>query len=264
MSTRADRIIQLNNISPEASLLHRDRDPERTTERYSEIDHLAVVELLNASGWLIQEYVQIKPQKPERKQFVQWMASYRNPKFLPLGTSLVPIIVQEGSHDGSTPLQLSFGLKDLGTNTVLLSGEKTCPEFRFKHKGDVPDVNALELNIRMALINAGQVQLDYQKMQGTQLTAEELIKFAKRCAALRFDPEKYTVNVYDLVRQDTLNLWDQFVHIQGVLLKAKTLKVFLNKQQKHRKMKALNHISATVKLKKDLWDLTLDFCPTTL
>lgn len=262
MTSREERIIQLNNISPDASLLYRDRDPDRTTERYSEIDHIAVVELLNASGWLIQEYVQIKPQKPERSQFVQWMAVYRNPKFNPLGKSLAPVIIQEGSHDGSTPLELSFGLKDLGTNTVLISGESTCPEFRYKHKGDVPDVNELEVELRLALIKAGQVQIDYEKLRNTHLTAEQLMKFAKRCSALRFDPEKYTVNVYDLVRQDTLNLWDQLVHIQAVLLKAKTLRVFLNEQQKHRKMKALNHIGTTMKLKKGLWDLALEFSST--
>lgn len=259
MNPRTKKILQLNNISDGASLLYEDRDPSRTTDRYSEIDHLAVVELLNYNDWLIQEYVQIKPQKPERRQFVQWMAVYRNPNFKPLGEFLAPIIVQEGSHDGSTPLELSFGIKDLKTNSVLISGDNTCPEFRFKHKGKVPSVNELEVAIRKALVDAGQVQLDYQKIANTELSAEALINYAKECAALRFDPKKYTVNVYDLVRQDTLNLWEQFIHIQKTLLKAKNLRVFLNKQQKHRKMKALHHINASMKLKKDLWNLTMDF-----
>jgi len=254
---RIQHILQQNQLLANVSLLNTARDPVLTSDRYSNIDHLAVIEALNIKNWYITEYVQVKPHKATRADFVRWLAVYENPDFNLYKGNLSPAVLHQGSHDGSCSLKLSFALRNTTNNFISVVGDLTCPNFTYKHIGDTPSPRDLPKMIHEALSTTDSIPTHIAGMMRTSLTNDQLIQFAQNCVDTRFDSDKYLVDLNSVIKPKTQNLWKQFNHIQSTLLVAQTLRVQIKGTNKPRKMKAVNGIDESLKLKKRLWNIAV-------
>lgn len=256
-AVRVQQILEINSIPAESSILKISRDPYRTTTRYAPIDHLAVIESLNRRGWFIESYAQIRPHKKERGGFVRWSAVYRNPTFSPLGSEAIPMVIHQGSHDGSKPLTLSLAVRRLANQTTCVVGSCTYPDFIYKHIGVIPNVPQLDFEIEKALLTAGPVFEDINRMRSMKLNLAQSLRLAAACTYTRFDKDLYYVDINQLVDPSASNLWEQFNFIQDALIQAKWLRVQALGALKPRKAKAIKNIETSLKLRQALWNITV-------
>ena len=258
MTDRILEIMKYNALRPSSSILQEGRELLKTSDRYSPIDHLGIIETFNKNNWFITGYQQVKPHTNSRGKYVRWLATYQNPDFEPAGDEAIPLILHQGSHDGSKPLVLNFGLFNVPKLNSLVVGEGTFTPIYHKHIGDVPD--NLEESVNKVLSATQNVFSAIGLLQSSMLSPEQVIEFMEKAVAKRFPPEKYDIPDYGPVLGDVKgNLWKLLNQIQDVLITSKNLQVTIKESCKTRKAKALNNIEASILLRKSLWNLALEY-----
>jgi len=259
MINRITSILKYNNLQNSDSILQEQRDPIKTSDRYNKIDHLDIIEKFNQHGWYIVDYQQLKPQKNERSKYVRWLATYQNIDFQPAGEEAIPQILHQGSHDGTKPFILNYGLFNVSKLNSVVVGEKSFSPVYQKHVGDVPE--DFESAMKSVVVEVTESIISTVKMfQSKVLSEAQVSEFVQEASAIRFSPDKYSIPNPELFSiGSTDSLWSLFNQVQKKLTSADSLKVTIKNSGKTRKAKPLNNIEACMCLKKELWNLTLGY-----
>jgi hypothetical protein len=240
-----------------ASILNTKRHPELTTEKYAESDDLGIIEVFNRQGWFIKDYQEVAVRKTGLSGFQKYMATYENPN-LPALKDARARIIQTGSHDGTAKWKLHAGLFVFACTNGLIVGDDLFPPVEFKHlHGDFNDVVPV---IHQVADKFPEVYGRIEGMQNRTMSEIEMTQFGKEATALRYDGDKYKVEVADVLRprriaDDGNNLWQVFNRCQENLVNPnETLKI-QGTTGKTRKARSLTNISAKVDFNTQLWNL---------
>jgi len=258
---RIEDVLAYNNLPKTASILNVNRDPRRTTEKYTETDDVEVIQTLNSHGWNVVNYQEVRPHKASRQGFQKYLAVYENPDFP--GTNLGKAqLLQRGSHDGSTKLQIDAGFFTFACVNDLVVGEFLFEPICVKHIGDLP--MQIDLALHSFMETCPLVFQKVTEMSERAMSPFEVQQFARKACGLRFRDDKYKINLEDVIfahhREQTDNtLWNVFNRIQENLLRPKKEFRVTTKDNKKRKVRGITNIDTKVRLNKDLWHLAEEY-----
>ena len=258
---RIKDVLAYNALPLNASILNTNRDPRKTTEKYTETDDVEVIQTLNSHGWHVVGYQEVKTHKSRRQGFQKYMAMYENPAFEQTSLGKAQLL-QRGSHDGSTKLQIVAGFFTFACLNGLVVGESIFEPICVKHIGDLP--LQIEFALKSFMETCPLIFNKVTDMSQRAMSPFEVQQFARKACALRFDGDKYAINPDDVVfahhrEQKDNTLWNVFNRVQENLIRpAKEFKV-TTKDNKQRKVRGLTNIDTKVKLNKDLWHLAEEY-----
>lgn len=257
-----ERLRVANNLPVGASILNNGRDPDKTTDRYSESDDLGVVQAMNNHGWFISSYKQVKAHNSAKQRFKPYLATYQNAGLPEIPGEGKLTTLQIGSHDGVKSLTFGLGFFRMACLNGLIVGCNLFQPLRLKHIGEAPKQLG---EVVKKVLDASPILYDrINQLSQKTLTDSQVISFAEQAAALRFEGnDKYSIDPKDLLRtrrsEDQGNsLWLVFNRVQEHLLKAPDLSM-ITKDGKKRKAKAITNIDSTFKLNQNLWELAEEF-----
>jgi hypothetical protein len=263
LSEKAKRILWegKNAIKPSSSILNIKRDPSRTTERYVETDDVEVIETLNAHGWFITEYNEVRTRGGKRQGYQKYCAIYENDDLSFNTAEGKARLVQYGSHDGTTTLQLHGGFFRFACANGLLCGDSIFEPVSVKHIGDLP----LEVNVAIQTF-AETVPFIFERIaefQDKQLSEFQAVQFARQAAQLRFS-DGQSVKTEDVLRvrrheDQGLSLWTVYNRVQENLLSPTADFKLTNANNKSRKVRTITNIDVIAKINKELWHLAESF-----
>lgn len=251
-------------LNQDASILNTHRDPVKTTNKYTETDDVQVIQILNDYGWFITDYQEVKPHKRLahlRQGFQKYMATYENSNFKEISLGRAQLL-QRGSHDGSSLLQLDAGFFTFACLNGLAVGNKLFDPIKVKHIGNVP--LEIEKAVRVFTETCPLIFEKVEQMATRDMSSFEVSQFAKKACALRFDGDKYKVDTDDLLvtrhpEQKQNTLWNVFNRVQENLIKPTDNFKVTTVDNKQRKPKKIYNIDTKVKLNKDLWNLASEY-----
>lgn len=253
-----ERVLGVNRIPSNASILNNYRDPTKTTERYVETDDLGVVQVLNDSGWFVSNYQQMSSHNPERALYKQYMATYRNPNLEKFGDEADLTILQRGSKDGTKRFVLDIGMFKFACLNGLVTGTRLFKPVVIKHIGDIPN----QLGYLLDQVNEAvpMVYGTIKEFSAQTLTESQQFDFARKALTLRFGKEDRngvkTEDVLKLRRKEDAgnSLWQVLNRVQENLIKGGTF-TYTTKNNVQRASKAIKNIDLQYNINVGLWDL---------
>lgn len=252
-------ILKHNNLNLDCSILNKGRDPLRTSTKYKPVDHLKVVETFNQHNWFITDYKQVNPQNKERSKYVKWLATYQNSDFEPLGDEAIPLVLHSGSHDGSKPLVLDFGLFNVKFLNTVVVGSKSFTPSTIKNIGEVP--TELEDYLRGTVEESARILTIVKLFKSKVLESDRILSFVKESCLVRFPPSgKLEVSGFSgLVPSESVDLWSLLNFVQNGLLNSTRLFITNKETGKIRKSRPVTNIDDLTKISKEMWDLSLQY-----
>ena len=243
------------------SILNTKRDPNRTTEHYTETDDVSVIETLNAHGWFIKEYNELRPHKHSRQGYQKYLAVYENEDLTFQTEKGKARLLQIGSHDGTKPLIINAGFFTFACANGCIIGDNLFDPISVKHIGELP------MQVEEAVSKfVDAVPLVFRKvdqMVNTQINVLEAHSFVREAVKLRFKDEN-AVQVDDVLKvhraeDDNNSLWSVFQRVQENLIKSYDGFKAQSTNNKTRKVRSITNIDANVRINKGLWQLAEQF-----
>jgi len=260
-ASRIGKAAVLNSISPQASIFNNQRDPDKTTFKYVELDDLVVVEALNELGWKIVKYNEVKPHNKDRQGLQTYCATYENTNYDLTTTQGRARLLQIGSHDGRSKLRLEGGFFTFACANGLIIGNSVCEPVAIKHFGE----QALQVDKAVShFLDRMPVLFDkIGHMVYTNLSESQKHDFALDSIRLRFEDTSriryHEVLVPRYKEQSSNSVWDVFNTIQTNLIENPNIKALTPTKDKFRKLRKVTNIEANVNLNRDLWNLAESF-----
>lgn len=253
-----ENLVNAGNVLPaNASLLNLLRDPNKTSEKYVSSDDITLVNSLNARGWSIFDYKQVRAQDQSRQQFKSYIASYHNPSLPSLGEEGKLTLLQRNAKDGSKSLEFMIGFYRAVCANGLIVGSSAIPTIKVRHTKALPE--QVEGITKLVFDKLPEVQDRILTMKGIHLTEAQAKQFASAAVQLRFPDDPNSLKVEDVLRanrnadQDS-SLWTTFNRCQENLIKPVGL-VKTTQDNKNRKITGVKNIELYTKINQGLWSL---------
>ncbi len=210
MRITSNQMATLTNVEPTMN----------TSEKYTLIKTIDVVDRLKAEGFSVTDYQESRVRKEDKqnkmKHFVRMKYDTDN------GVMREAVIMN--SHDGSSSLKLNFGAFVMVCNNQLVFGDSLLPTEKIYHSMKNPwdKIDAFAGNIRDVLDEEKHIR---EEMINYRLSAYDIEKFAYEAVALRekdmsivLDP--MAANVARRPEDNNKSLWSTFQRIQENVIKA--------------------------------------------
>jgi hypothetical protein len=180
---------QLRHYTP--SVFTSERNTETTSDRYTHIPTLAVIEGLAREGFIPVKAMQCKVRNMAKREFTKHMLRFRHVDAKPSNGQggLVPELVLVNSHDGLSSYQLMAGIFRIVCANGLVSGEMY-DAIKVRHKGDIVH-NVIEASY--SIVDQTKRMLGAAERMGSiELLREEAHVLGAAAHQLVFTPD--TVN----------------------------------------------------------------------
>ena len=199
------------------------------SNHYSFVPTMNVVRDLQTMGWDCVDAKQVKARKKSTNGYQKHMLTFEHPKYKVEGVEEYPQLLLTNSHDGGNAFQLSAGIFRLVCSNGLVIKTEDYGSQRLIHKGY--SFEAVQEMVEGFVATIDETMTRITAMKRKELNAEEMIKFAKQAALLRFTSKSYNEdNISKVVRVDELlestrkedngnRLWEVFNRVQERLPK---------------------------------------------
>jgi hypothetical protein len=231
---------------------------ERTSQAYTFISTQQVLAALNEAGFLPVEARQASKRVASPLHARHLIRLRQRVQTIQLRDSIGEILLLN-SHDGSGAYTLRAGVFRVVCLNGLVASAGDFPIWRVAHRGDVvADVvqGALEISQRFGLLAAS-----VERMEGTQLEAEQRLGFAAEALALRFtDAVQAGLRASQLLEPRRLedvgnDLWRTFNTVQSNLLGGGLLR--RSASGRLTRTRPIRAIQRDLELNSKLWDLAI-------
>ena len=157
---------------------------ERTSEKYSHISTIQVIDALRCEGYFPVDAMQSRSRIPGRAEHAKHCVRFRHSDTLANpGAGLFPELVLTNSHDGLSSYKLQAGLYRLVCSNGMIVGE-TYKSVRVRHSGDIVG-NVIEGTYEV--MQEGEKILDAaETMRGLELSVDERAAFGEAVHELYF------------------------------------------------------------------------------
>ena len=198
------------------------------SHHYSFVPTMNVVRDLQTMGWDCVDAKQVKARKKSTNGYQKHMLTFEHPKYKVEGVEEYPQLLLTNSHDGGNAFQLSAGIFRLVCSNGLVIKTEDYGTQRLIHKGY--SFEAVQEMVEGFVATIDETMTRITAMKRKELNAEEMIKFAKQAALLRFTSKSYNEdNISKVVRVDELlestrkedngnRLWEVFNRVQERLV----------------------------------------------
>ena len=198
------------------------------SNHYSFVPTMNVVQDLQTMGWNCVDAKQVQARKKSTKGYQKHMLTFEHPKYKIEGAEEYPQLLLTNSHDGGNAFQLSAGIFRLVCSNGLVIKTEDYGSQRLIHKGY--SFEAVQEMVEGFVATIDETMTRITAMKRKELNAEEMIKFAKQAALLRFTSKSYNEdNISKVVRVDELlestrkedngnRLWEVFNRVQERLV----------------------------------------------
>ena len=198
------------------------------SNHYSFVPTMNVVQDLQTMGWNCVDAKQVQARKKSTKGYQKHLLTFEHPKYKIEGAEEYPQLLLTNSHDGGNAFQLSAGIFRLVCSNGLVIKTEDYGSQRLIHKGY--SFEAVQEMVEGFVATIDETMTRITAMKRKELNAEEMIKFAKQAALLRFTSKSYNEdNISKVVRVDELlestrkedngnRLWEVFNRVQERLV----------------------------------------------
>ncbi len=244
------------------------RNPTTTTDKYTRIDTLQLVEQLESKGWHAVNASQKKVRKVEREGYQTHLIHFKNKELQDLMPGLaIPSLLMKHSHDGSSALQLLLALKVAMCDNGCYWHSGDMGSVRILHRGFTQD--KLDTALNNFMLGVPVMAKEVEEFRSTKLDQEEQLLYAQKALELRYDPitdsfgqptNNYPVTARQVLqarynRESPNTLWGAFQLSQENLidkggLRAQTIN---GRRQTTRKVAG---VDSNIRLNQNLWALT--------
>ena len=195
---------------------------------YSFVPTVNVIQDLQSMGWNCVDAKQVQARKKSTKGYQKHLLTFEHPKYKIEGAEEYPQLLLTNSHDGGNAFQLSAGIFRLVCSNGLVIKTEDYGSQRLIHKGY--SFEAVQEMVEGFVATIDETMTRITAMKRKELNAEEMIKFAKQEALLRFTSKSYNEdNISKVVRVDELlestrkedngnRLWEVFNRVQERLV----------------------------------------------
>lgn len=263
MNVFLQEIVQQNpGLSVNSNLLNEKRHPIKTTERYRPTDNIELARLLNARGWYITSYREVKAHKSEDQDFKPYLARFENLTFPNVPGEGRFQILHRDAKDGTHSYEFMLGFYRTDSDECFVVGESSFEPIKVKHKGSIPlKAELIDEVITRLLKTFPIVFKKIEQMKTTKLSEKQKQQFAKAAIGIRAGEEDEGVmnpsevlTPFDPSTQGN-SLWAVFNTVQSNLLRCPVGINISTKSGKTRKARAIKNINREVTIAKALWNL---------
>lgn len=265
------RAYNLNNLSALSNDLLRKASPSvfaefahgSTSERYTQIPTIQVVEALRAEGWMPVLATETRVRDESKFGFAKHLLRFRHRDDLERGTFQVndkfSEVVVVNSHDGSSSYQLHAGIYRLACSNGMIVADSTLETQRVRHSGDV--VNNVIEGVYSIVEELPAIEGKIDNFRSIQLHADEQRALATAAMSLRWD-EAAPVDQGSVLQVKRASdrgddLWMVFNRVQENIIRG-GLRGFTQDQNgrpKRTTTREVKSVNENVRLNKALWML---------
>ena len=267
-----DRALTFDEVAQLApAAFNRAAHPE-TSDRYSPVSTLDAMAVLRDYGFHPVQAAQKKARTAQANRYAQHLIAFAQDRAEDGETR--PEIVLYNSHDGGSSLKLFGGAFRFICSNGIVAGDGY--EAKARHVGS--SIAGVEDMLRDVAGSLPGLMDRIDRMRGVQIDRGQALEFAYNAAALRWEmmPEEWTADdaprgsyADDLTARYLLNtrrrddagadLWRTFNRVQeGLIRGGARIVSFTDKAPfgKPRKAKAVGSVSESVRINRDLWNLS--------
>jgi len=237
------------------------------SNHYSFVPTMNVVQDLQTMGWNCVDAKQVQARKKSTKGYQKHMLTFEHPKYKIEGAEEYPQLLLTNSHDGGNAFQLSAGIFRLVCSNGLVIKTEDYGSQRLIHKGY--SFEAVQEMVEGFVATIDETMTRITAMKRKELNAEEMIKFAKQAALLRFTSKSYNEdNISKVVRVDELlestrkedngnRLWEVFNRVQERLVGGNYH--YMGTKDKPRKARPIKNFKQNFEVNKKLSELAFAY-----
>jgi hypothetical protein len=227
--------------------------PGYSTERYTFIPTIRVIESFVREGWIVRSVVEARVNEVAKTGFQKHMVRFTTiPGEIKEVGDVSPEIVLTNSHDGGTSFRLDLGLfRKVCTNGLVVS-DGLFASHRVKHQGYASFW--VDRAIEDVIKTLPVLQMRLTKFRETKLSMVEAEEYAKRAIGLRWESGDQIPAVSGLLqpaRQEDAapTLWNVFNRIQERFVQG----------DRGLRIRRISSISKDLNINKELWEMTEEF-----
>lgn len=258
--------MSFDQLRHHAPSIFAEHGAESTSNRYTHIPTIAVVEGLIKEGFMPVKAMQSRTRLAHKKDYTKHLIRFRHVDATPTGgTGLYPEIVLINSHDGLSSYKLMSGLYRLICSNGLIAGN-TYEETRVRHQGDIIG-NVIEGTYKV--IDNSKSMLDHaDSMSAIKLNDDERRIFAEAAHEIRFNndddnPQKQAIKPMQFLRPrrgaevNKPDLFTTFNVVQENIMKGglRGIATDENGYKKYTTTREVKSIDTNTSLNRALWTL---------
>lgn len=244
------------DLSRYPSVMQNERHAEKTSERYSFVSTLQVVDVLRQSEWMPVSARESGSQL--HNGFQKHEIRFRNPAFnreLMVGEE-VPEVVLQNSHMGTASFHLMAGLFRCICSNQMCVPSGIAGDFRVRHVGYANRFVQAALD---GIVKTMPKTLErVEGYKAIPLDLSEQNAFAKAAIELRFDGDRYSVDPHAMLSKRRSgdsgdDLWTVFSRVQENVIRGGI--TTRNRKGKRRRSRPVRSIDTSTSLNRSLWIL---------
>lgn len=249
-------------LKNQAPAIFAEAPHERTSEAYSFVPTIEILNLLRDEGWMPVSARQSRVMNESKEGFQKHIVRLRQAKDIRTLSvdELIPEVVITNGHDGNTPYSLHAGLMRCFCDNQCVVGDSTFNQIKVNHIGfDPKDIIEASYRIIQEIPALTDSVDDWRQ---TKLSDDHRVALAKAALRLRWEEDKNPVDEHDLLqyrrRSDKEHdLWTTFNVIQENLIRGgMSLDKKTRRNYGAKKVKDIQSIDKEISINKNLWDLS--------
>jgi len=260
-----DGFLTTSQIKERAKSVFTDTAGPGTSEKFTHIPTYKVIEDMSQLGWSVVDAKEVKARAKNSIGFQKHLVVFRNPDVVINGADgdeVFPQVLISNSNDGKNAFTFKCAIFRMVCENGLVVSTQEFADLKIRHMGYT--FEALQEKIRGMIDQLPLTVESMNKMKQIQLSEEQVVDFAKKAIATRFN-ENEIGNVqidFDKLLEPTRpedegnGLWEVFNRIQEKILEGDFTYMSGAKIRKARKIK---NFQQDVKINSELWELAESF-----
>lgn len=199
-----DTILSLDTIRRKAPSVFAESGYTNTSERYSHISTLSIIDAAAANGFFPVYAQQADTRIEDKNGYTRHLLRFRPQQYIgqqAVVGGLVPEVVLINDHSAASALRLMAGIYRFVCANGMIIGE-SCEEVRVRHAGDVSDVIDGCISVFQGAEEGVKRAQDWKQIP---LVRDEQLLLAKTVADVRYGEGESPVDPYDLLQ---VRRWD--------------------------------------------------------
>jgi hypothetical protein len=230
---------------------------DSTSERYTFVPTIKVIDALRSGGWSPFAAMQGKARDKSRVGVQQHIVRLRHPDMIRAGVDgVIPELVLKNSHDGSTSYQLHAGVFRMVCSNGMIVADTTFEKVSIRHANCNPS-DILDASFEV-IEDVPAVMESVETMRALPLSTDEQRAFAGVAASLRWEDDATPIDPVQLLttrrREDRQpDLWSTLNVVQENLVRGGLRG--RNTSGKRQRTRGIDSVTEDTRINKAIWRL---------
>ena len=265
LNIKSQEFLSKEQIKEKANSIFAAKGSHNTSEKYSHIPTHKIIDDMELLGWKVTDVKQVRS-RGANAGFQKHLVVFRNSEIVIDGNdgdTVYPQILLTNSSDGKNAFTFRAGLFRLVCENGLVVSTQDFADLKIRHVGY--DFNELQKTITSIVEKLPLTVESMNLFKQTQLTEDQILKFAKDALEVRFgevEMKRITIDYSEFIKatrkEDEGNdLWSVFNRVQEKVIDGDFSYGHSTKTRKARKIKNFNK---DIELNSKLYELATEYC----